>query len=490
MLYRMPVRPIPHHAFGALSDNAMNWSIRARLTAWYTGVMLIVLVVSAIVVAIVQERRALNRLDEDLSRMMLTLHGMMREEFGEGHDVRRAATEASTEMALPDRAMAIADSDGNVLVTWGRPLTSSLRPLIDGSPALKTVPLGAERYRVMTERVDVAGKGYIAAIAAPLAALDAENAALRTALGWGILVAMLAAGVGGWLVGRETLRPLSDMARQAKTITERTPVGRLTAPHPGDELGTLAATFNELLDRLAAVIDAQRQFMADASHELRTPVSVVRTTTQVTLAREVRSADDYREAMTIVGEQAERLSSLVDAMFLLSRAEAHGVPLEREPLYLNDIVAETARALRVLASTRDVRVDAATDGEVSFIGDDRLLRQMVSNLIDNAIRHATRGGTVSVSLQVSARGAVIRVADDGRGIPEAQRHRIFERFARHQADYSGAGLGLPIARWIAEAHGGELGLESTGPAGSVFAAILPLTNGAASSRLSVRALTL
>jgi signal transduction histidine kinase len=446
----------------------MNWSIRARLTTWYTGVVLIVLVIGAVVVALVQERRALNRLDEDLSRMMLTLHGMMREEFREGHDVRRAASEASTEMALPDRAMAIADPDGNVLLTWGRPLTSPLRPLLDGFPALRTVDLATERYRVITERVDVAEKGYIAAIAAPLAALDADNAALRAALGWGILVAMLAAGVGGWLVGRETLRPLSDMARQAKTITERTPVGRLTAPHPRDELGTLGAAFNGLLDRLAAVIDAQRQFMADASHELRTPVSVVRTTAQVTLAREVRSADDYRESMTIVGEQAERLSKLVDAMFLLSRAEAHGVPIEREPLYLDDIVTETARALQVLASTRGVQVNTVTDGEVGFVGDDRLLRQMVSNLIDNAIRHAARGGTVGVSLHVSARGAVIRVADDGRGVPEAQRRRIFERFARHEADYSGAGLGLPIARWIVEAHGGELSLESTGPAGSVF----------------------
>jgi signal transduction histidine kinase len=375
--------------------------------------------------------------------------------------------------------MAIADPDGNVLLTWGRPLTSPLRPLLDGFSALRTVDLATERYRVITERVDIAEKGYIAAIAAPLAALDADNAALRAALGWGILVAMLAAGVGGWLVGRETLRPLSDMARQAKTITERTPVGRLTAPHPRDELGTLGAAFNGLLDRLAAVIDAQRQFMADASHELRTPVSVVRTTAQVTLAREVRSAEDYRESMTIVGEQAERLSRLVEAVFLLSRAEAHGVPLDREPLYLDDIVTETARALRVLASTRGVQVNTVTDGEVSFVGDHRLLRQMVSNLIDNAIRHATRGGTVGVSLHVSARGAVIRVADDGRGVPEAQRRRIFERFARHDADYSGAGLGLPIARWIVEAHGGELSLESTGPAGSVFAAILPLTNGAA-----------
>jgi len=451
-------------------------SIRARLTAWYAGVMLVVLVVSAIVVALVQERRALNRLDEDLSRMMLTLNGMMREEFGEGHDVRRAANEASTEMALPDRAVAIADPERRFAVRWGHDIRSARWPLMDASPHLRTERLAAERYRVLTERVEFQGKRYVAAIAAPLTTLDADDARLRTALGWGILAAMLAGGLGGWLVGRESLRPLTDMARQAKAITKRAPAGRLTAPHPGDELGTLAVAFNELLDRLAAIIDAQRQFMADASHELRTPVSVVRTTAQVTLAREVRSADEYLESMTIVGEQAERLSKLVDAMFLLSRAEAHGVPLVREPLYLDDIVAETARALRVLAETRDVNVEITCGAEVSFLGDDRLLRQLVSNLVDNAIRHASRGGTVRVSLRVSGTDAAIRVSDDGRGVPESQRERIFERFVRHEANYSGAGLGLPIARWIAEAHGGHLMLESTGASGSVFVVVLPLTN--------------
>jgi two-component system, OmpR family, sensor kinase len=196
----------------------------------------------------------------------------------------------------------------------------------------------------------------------------------------------------------------------------------------------------------------------------------------VTLAREVRSADEYLESMTIVGEQAERLSKLVDAMFLLSRAEAHGVPLVREPLYLDDIVAETARALRVLAETRDVNVEITCGAEVSFLGDDRLLRQLVSNLIDNAIRHASRGGIVRVSLRVSGTDAAIRVSDDGRGVPESQRERIFERFVRHEANYSGAGLGLPIARWIAEAHGGHLMLESTGATGSVFVVVLPLAN--------------
>ena len=118
-----------------------------------------------------------------------------------------------------------------------------------------------------------------------------------------------------------------------------------------DELGRLAASFNGLLDRLASALNFQRQFMADASHELRTPVSVVRTATQVTLAKDVRPADEYRESLVIIGEQANRLSRLVDAMFLLSRAEAQGVPLRREFLNLDDILAESARAVRVLAQS-------------------------------------------------------------------------------------------------------------------------------------------
>ncbi len=120
-------------------------------------------------------------------------------------------------------------------------------------------------------------------------------------------------------------------------------------PPGDDELGRLATSFNELLDRLSSAMNFQRQFMADASHELRTPVSVVRTATQVTLAKDIRSADEYRESLGIIGEQATRLSRLVDAMFLLSRAEAHGVPLHREFLNLDDLLAECARALRVLA---------------------------------------------------------------------------------------------------------------------------------------------
>jgi signal transduction histidine kinase len=199
----------------------------------------------------------------------------------------------------------------------------------------------------------------------------------------------------------------------------------------------------------------------------------MRTTAQVALSNDTRSAEDYRESMTIVAEQSVHLSRLVNAMFLLSRAEARGLPLMPEAVYIDDLVAESARALRVLAREREIAVGAEGDTGVSFVGDETLLRQLIRNLLDNAVRHARSGGAVTASVLRESTGITIRVSDDGDGVPEAQRERIFDRFVRLGSTYAGAGLGLPIARWIAEAHGGTLVLESTGSSGSVFTVTLP-----------------
>ena len=159
-------------------------------------------------------------------------------------------------------------------------------------------------------------------------------------------------------------------------------------------------------------------------------------------------------------------------MFLLSRAEANGLPLAPEPVYIDDIVGESARALQVLARDRDVAVTADGAMEVRFTGDNRLLRQMVTNLLDNAVRHAKRGGRVSASVAQTPSTITIRVMDDGPGVPADARDRIFERFTRMNQEYAGAGLGLPIARWIAEAHGGSLILEASGSGGTTFTVTL------------------
>jgi len=452
----------------------MTLSIRSRLTAWYSLVMVVVLVTGAVAVALVQERLTAARLDGELQRLMLTLEGVMRTEFGEGLTLDAAAEEASTEVVAPDRTLLLLRPDGSVLETWGRPVAQPWQPPLD-RPSIATITLGATEMRGVSRPVTYRGHQYVAGVAVSLDEVQAEHRELLIALGVGVLTALTIAAIGGWLVARQSLRPLEDLAAQASTITERDPSGRLQPPHVDDELGQLARAFNAVLERLATALNGQRQFMADASHELRTPVSVVRTTAQVTLSREARSESEYREAIGIVEEQSTRLKRLVDAMFLLARAEARGLPLIPEPLYIDDLVAECARASQVLADTRQVTIRARGDSEVPFSGDDTLLKQLIGNLLDNAIRHARPQGAVAVDVHRNdGNGRIaIRVSDDGAGIPTEHRDRIFDRFARFDSHSDGAGLGLPIARWIAEAHGGNLLLESTGPEGSCFAVFLP-----------------
>jgi signal transduction histidine kinase len=433
--------------------------------------MVAVLMAGAVAVAVVQERLAYERLDGELARLMLTLEGVMRTEFGEGLDLIAAADEASIEVVAPDRTLMLLRPDGSILEVWGRPTAELWRPDLR-QQQLKTVQVGESQMRALSRPVTHGSHQYVAVVMVSLDGIEAEHREILVALGIGVLIALALAGVGGWLVAHQSLRPLADLASQAAAITEHDPSGRLRAPHE-DELGLLARAFNGVLDRLATALHGQRQFMADASHELRTPVSVVRTTAQVILAKETRPEHEYRESMEIVEEQSSRLKRLVDAMFLLSRAEAQGIPLVREPLYIDDMVGECARALQVLATDRQVTIRTCGDSEVMFSGDPTLLKQLVGNLLDNAIRHAQTGGAVTATVTRNDGRIAIRITDDGDGIALEDRERIFERFVRFDSRSQGAGLGLPIARWIAEAHGGTLILESTGPSGSCFEVTLP-----------------
>lgn len=450
----------------------MSWSIRARLTAWYSLVVVAVLITSALAVAVVARRTAGDRLDGELQRLMMTLDGVMRTEFREGLTIEASAEEASTEVVAPDRVLVLTRAEGELLQMWGLPFAQAWRP----DPAqsiIDTVVIDGRRLRRFSHPVTYGQYRYVSAVLAPLEELESAQEELVEALAIGGVLALFVAIAGGWIVGQQTLKPLTKMAGQAAAITEHDPTGRLTAPNSGDELGRFAASFNGLLDRLVGVLHAQRQFMADASHELRTPVSVIRTTSQVTMARDGRQEADYRESLTIVSEQSARLTRLVDAMFLLSRAEAQGLPLMPEPLYLDDVVGECVRALRVVAAERGVVIELTGTADMTYSGDNMLLRQMVGNLLDNALRHAS--SRVAVGITSSPLEICITTTNDGDSIPSEQHERIFHRFVRLDSQSRGAGLGLPIARRIAEAHGGRLTLESSVAGATTFLIVLPIT---------------
>jgi len=405
-------------------------SIRARLTAWYTAVLVVALATGGVAVAQVQARVARNRLDAELARLERTVAAVLHNEFGEGLDLRGAVKEASTEVVAAGRTIAVMEPGGATIGVWGDPLPAAWRT--DAAAvenASGNVTLGGTAFRVAQARETDGPWAFRVAILARLDVMDREQQELIRAMPIGVFVALAVAVIGGWLVGRHALEP--------------------------------------------AALDAQRQFMADASHQLRTPVSIIRTTAQVILGKDERSSAEYRESMAIVAEQSARLTRLVDAMFLLSRADAGWRTIQRQALYVDEVVAECVRGLGVIANGRGVRLEVEGDADVPLSGDEELLRQMLVNLLENAIRHTRAGGRVRVTI-ASAGGVIrIKVDDEGPGIAPGDRERIFERFVRLHPGSDGAGLGLPTARWIAEAHGGELVLESSGPGGSCFSVGLP-----------------
>jgi signal transduction histidine kinase len=217
--------------------------------------------------------------------------------------------------------------------------------------------------------------------------------------------------------------------------------------------------------------------MADASHELRTPVSVIQGESEVSISQTDRPADDYRESLAVVNDEARRLARIVDELFLLARADAGQVPLRPARFYLDETVGEVARALRTHAASRGVRLTVETLGESSYFGDEGLVRSLVMNLLENALRFTPEGEAVRVRLQRHEGSFALEVENPGPPIPAEAQQRVFERFFRADSTRAragnGAGLGLSISRWIAEAHGGALRLERSDERGTMFVATLP-----------------
>jgi len=449
-------------------------SIRARLTIWYSLALLVVLMLSSADVLWQQGRLGLRRVDRELDGVLVTFANVVRDELTETPDLVSAAEEARTTVAAPGLAVAVLGPDGAVLAANWNGLELGDRPAgMRSEPRIWTTGAGLSAWRIRTQPYTFAGKPLVLLAATPLSDVYRERHELQEAMIVGIPIVLLLAGGGGLWLASIGLRPITNMAQRASRIP-LSGLEDLGESNRSDELGQLARAFNGLVARLRAALQGQRQFMADASHELRTPVSVIRSAADVTLSRERRDESEYREALTIVRGEARRVGTLVEDMLVLARADAGGYPLRPVSLYLDELIDECRRAADVLARERSVQICCAPLPEIAFRGDEDLLRRMLLNVLQNAVEHTVPHATVAIAV-CTRTGIIIRVTDQGRGIPDADRGRIFDRFV--QLDPArrgrGAGLGLPIARWIAEAHGGALDLESSGPDGSTFRISLP-----------------
>ena len=287
------------------------------------------------------------------------------------------------------------------------------------------------------------------------------------------------AGLGGYLLARRALRPIDHLAADARRITAERLHERLTVSNEHDEMGRLAGVINETFGRLESSFEQLRRFTADASHELRTPLAVVRGIGELGLA-ETRTPAEYKEAIGSMLEEVDRLTRVVDTLLRLSRGDAGTVRLSPEAVSLEELARDVTGSLSILAEERRQRFRITAQPDAVVQADRLVLRDALTNVVDNAIKYGPAGTVIDVRVEAASRLAMLTVTDEGPGIATQHRARIFDRFYRVDEGRSrgsgGTGLGLAIAKWAVEAHGGQIAYESNG-GGSTFRISLPRATG-------------
>jgi heavy metal sensor kinase len=429
---------------------------------WYTALLGAPLIALAVGYYLFFARTLYSRTDQFIGDALVAFSRELVAERRASAGVASAIHSTVDEVRFRDIRIAILDSTGTVVA--------------------QTTTAGGPRgpYRVVSHPLMLAGQRFDVTGTYSLADIESVLDRIRRMFAIVVPLLIVCAATGGYFLAARSLAPIAAMASRAAEISATNLRDRLPVSG-GEELAGLARVVNDLLARLEASFAQQRRFMADASHELRTPTAIVRTEADVTLGQPHRGEDEYRAAVTIMRDAARRLTRIVDDLFLLARADSGNLVARREQVYLEELVHDATRAVRPLADPRAIRVELHEVVEAPFEGDADLLGRLFLNLLDNAIKHSPAGGAVAVGMSRRDGHYEIGVIDEGQGIPAESRERIFERFVRldaarvrsDQSSTSGAGLGLAIARRIAEVHGGRLELMESRPGRTEFRVTLP-----------------
>ena len=442
--------------------------LRVNLTLWYVAAMVAVLAVYAVVVLAFVTRSASHALDSRLRGDYLWAAEM----WDQRPDGTLTWFEANDSQDEDHPWLQVWDTAGNLLF---RTAVAARHPLpgvaeLAGRPATGIVSLATvdPPYRVLSQAVTVGGRGVVIQVAKSEATMRADLLELTLYLVFGLPLGVGIAGVGGYRLARRALRPVDLMAERARSITAARLSARLPVDEPNDELGRLATVFNDTLEQLELAFGQLRRFTGDVSHELRTPLAAIRTVGEVGL-RQPRDAAAYRTVIESMLEEADRLTSLIDRLLLLSRAESGQMPIARHVIDLRALADEVVSQLSVLAEEKGQRLRVHHDGAVMVNADRLTLRQAVTNLVDNAVKFSPERADIDVRVSQAADRAVLEVHDAGVGIDAGRRAMIFDRFYRAAGDsVAGTGLGLSIARWAVEANGGHIAYEPRAGGGSTF----------------------
>src|SRR2546426_9866010 len=464
--------------------------VRSRLTLWYVVVLGGVLVLYAGGALLFLLLSLREELDRNLVEDVETVEGLLANEPGGFVSFRTMHPEANASSL--QRFVEVWSPTGSLLyrspLLQGQALGRPPKPDGDtGEPEPFSQRLAnGLRVRTASSTYHIEDRPIVLRVAHSEEGLWRELREFLWVLLLAFPVALLLAGVGGYALARKALAPIDTMSHRAERISadrlhERLPVG-----NPEDELGKLASVFNVMLARLEAGFEQLRRFTADASHELRTPLTAIRSVGEVAL-QDQKSPPEYRDVIGSMLEEVDRLTRLVESLLVLSRADAGHVPLQRADISFLALAQEASALVEVLAEEKRQHVAVEGDTRPVVSADRLILRQAVVNLVDNAIKYSPADSRILVRVFASDNGhATLEVTDQGLGVPPEHSSHIFDRFYRMDAarsrEWGGAGLGLSIARWAVEAHGGEIGVRSAGAQGSTFWIRLPSIGASDSNR--------
>jgi heavy metal sensor kinase len=458
-------------------------SIRFRLAAWYFAILACGMVVFSLGTWLAVRHSLLHSVDDTLEDRVIGVKKFMDEqtEALSLSEIRDEFREHSV-LGPGGDLFQVADAAGQWLYR-SVPLEEIDLPIrspreLGNAPVYEGREVQGAPLRLMSQRITVRGNLYTVQVAAPMHEIYEAFDRLKWFFSVAIPVLLMTATAGGYWISRRALAPVDRITTEARQISIGNLSERLTVPSTGDELQRLSETLNSMLARLDDSVRTVRQFTADASHEFRAPVTLIRTTAELALRKD-RTKEEYRQALQQVLTESEQTTQLVDSLMLLARADSGADGLNLIPMDLADAIREACRQGEKLAQAKGIELSwTASDRPLLVRGDPQALRRLFLILIDNAVKYTPPGGKVSVATEVDEGSAFVKVKDTGIGIAEQDLPHVFDRFwradkARSREDGS-MGLGLSIAKWIADRHSADVSVMSKLGGGSTFAVRIPL----------------
>jgi len=460
--------------------------VRTRLTLWYVCMLASVLALSWSLTASFLFLQLRSQLDHYAVQDIETIEGLlqfdadgrltMREDY-HNHPESKRVLERFVEVRSPAGGILYRNDRLSGQALGGDPIPGEG----EGGYSTRSGRLAdGTSVRMVSRRHALDGRPLLIRLAYSEEPIWARFEELAVASLLGLPIVLALAGLAGYMLAQRALAPLEAMARRAEQITSDRLHERLPAGEAGDELGRLATVFNNLLARLERSFEQLRRFTSDASHEMRTPLTSIRSVGEVALQKD-GGREEYRDTIGSMLEEVNRLTALVDNLLTIARADTGSIQLHPTLFSAMDLAREAAGLFEVLIEEKGQRVTVEGDEGVSVNGDRAFLRQAIVNIIHNALKYSPAGGAISVGVHYEPTGDIrLDVIDSGPGIAPEHAEKIFDRFYRvdesRSREAGGAGLGLSIAQWAVRLHGGDIQLVTTRGAGCTFQICLPSSN--------------